>query len=131
MGVTMNNAREMYISIALDAASSMLKEIEFKYPGCEVDIDAIAMDAVETREDRLSVIGGDFPVIGMVHHVCLRVMEQACQSKNLPKEQQDAFWAEFWPDTILKLQDAIMVVDVQQVCRSCCVLTRVPVLKHL
>jgi hypothetical protein len=98
----MNNAHSIYISIALDAAQSMLKEIESKYPGCEVNIHPIAMDAVEDREDRVRVLGGDFPVIGMVYHVCMMVMEQACQ-KYLPTEQQDALWAEFWPETIRRV----------------------------
>ena len=84
------------MTIALNAASHMQWQILSKYPDFVVNIYPIAIDAVETREERVRVLGGDFPVIGMVYAVCMGVMEQACQ-KYLPTEQQDDLWAEFWP----------------------------------
>lgn len=98
----MDNARNMYTAIALNAAKSMLKEIESKYAGCEVDIHSIAKAVVESCEERVRVLGGNFSVIGMKYDACMGVMEEACQ-KYLPTEQQDALWAEFWPYTVRRV----------------------------
>lgn len=97
----------MKISIALKAAEMMQKEIMSRYPRYNVDnvdIHLIANKAVNSREKRARVLGEEFSqtwVIGMVHEVCMNILEQACQ-KYLPgqKQRQDGFWAEFWPDTV-------------------------------
>ena len=93
-----NSAMAKYLAIALNAASHMQWQILSKYPDFVVNIYPIAIDAVETREERVRVLGGDFPVIGMVYAVCMGVMEEACQ-KYLPPENgwQDDLWTEFWP----------------------------------
>ena len=88
-----------YTAIALEVAVKMLQEIKSKYPGCEVDYGPIVIKAVEERENRVRVLGGEISVIGMVHEICRNIMEQICQ-KYIPTEQQDAFWASWpWPDT--------------------------------
>ena len=106
----------MNYSIATNAAEEMQREIQDRYPGIDVRrgqpdiLRLIAKNAVESREQRARVLGREFSrtwVIGMIHEVCMNIIEEAGQ-KYLPTERQDDFWAEFWPDTVNRISAIVM-----------------------
>lgn len=106
----------MNYSIAMNAAEEMQREIQDRYPGIDVRMGQpdilrlIAKKAVESREQRARVLGREFSrtwVIGMIHEVCMNIIEQACQKYPTTKRQDD-FWAEFWPDTVKRISAKVM-----------------------